>query len=282
MPVILGVPCFGDGVTHGNTERSLSVVIPTVGRREELSRSLRTLVEVAGSLVSEVIVVFDGARPWQGLDELLGRIPLVVLWNDEVRGAAICRNEAAARARASYLAFLDDDVMPTARWATAVSDAVERGDPCITGPILPLDDTVLSRARDQRYRRRYAQLRCGTAVQFFAGGNGLVRTDLFRRLGGFPDVPAGSDNGLLRRLREQSTNSCSFCWGMSVWHRNDRGARAAVRAAWHSGAVERRAEGTLAAPVLDLYELESSAVNAALWLVKASAWCLEGLRSRPR
>ncbi|MDW7968512.1 MAG: glycosyltransferase [Thermoanaerobaculum sp.] len=88
----------------------LSVVIPTVGRLEELSATLNSLCALpADAPPFEVVVVLDGDHPATG--KLLQRpwsLRLQVL-SQPRRGAAAARNLGAREACGEYLLLLNDD-----------------------------------------------------------------------------------------------------------------------------------------------------------------------------
>lgn len=88
---------------------TLSVVIPTHGRRRSLRRAVESVVEqrYPGSL--ECLVVFDQERPERvGFDGSTDR-RLRLLENDRTPGPAGARNAAAFMAEGDLLAFCDDD-----------------------------------------------------------------------------------------------------------------------------------------------------------------------------
>ena len=88
---------------------SVSVVIPTRGRRESLRRAVASVMDqrYPGSL--ECLVVFDQERPERvEFDDSPDR-RLRVLENDRTPGPAGARNAAAFMAEGELLAFCDDD-----------------------------------------------------------------------------------------------------------------------------------------------------------------------------
>ncbi len=254
----------------------LSVVIPTIGRPSELFKCITELYSSASHLIHEVIVVLDGVDqhdldPGTPMDVRFVRV--------EKAGAASARNTGALIASGKYLAFMDDDIVIGPRWAASVAAAVSSNLSIFTGPVLPLDSTVISRARDVRYRRRYHGLSCRSPVSFFAGGNGIVNRELFLSLGGFPLSNVGSDNLLVRDLIN-SADSCKFCWGMAVYHRNDRGILTAIRAAWRSGRSDAKVGQRLERPALNapfaMFEIGPAIINIVLYGCKTTGWVIEG------
>ena len=88
---------------------TLSVVIVTHDRREELRQLLSDLTAMARAAGDEIVVVDDGSA--DGTVEMVREeFPGVSLLVHPVnRGANAARNAAAQRARGETLVFLDDD-----------------------------------------------------------------------------------------------------------------------------------------------------------------------------
>jgi hypothetical protein len=182
----------------------------------------------------EVVLVLDGGEPppeslWAGLGP---RVHLEVLGTRSGAGAA--RNAGARRARGEFLLFLDDDVRITTRWWPALLAHLEAGHQVLTGTVTTDERSLLSQAREHRYRARYAGVRAGHPVDFFAGGNSVVPRELFLRLGGFPDSDVGSDNRLVTRVTSAGRHVV-FAPDLAVVHVHDRGWRPAVTNAFRSG-----------------------------------------------
>lgn len=89
------------------SDRSLTIVIPTKDRPESLQRVLRHLAATAPE--AEIIVVDDGSR-----EPVRVPAPARVVRNEESMGHGPARNRGAELASGELLAFLDDDVLPSA------------------------------------------------------------------------------------------------------------------------------------------------------------------------
>lgn len=92
----------------------LSIVIPTLGRHETLSRVLDRLARQSSPACFEVLVVADAAEPDPGrLDRLAADRPYPLRRLAGSRpGASAARNAGIEAAAAALVLFLDDDVMP--------------------------------------------------------------------------------------------------------------------------------------------------------------------------
>jgi GT2 family glycosyltransferase len=107
----------------------VSVVVPTCDRNELLRRCLDRLAPGAQQLDGsryEVVVADDGA-PGNAAVALCATHPWARVVEGPRRGPAANRNAGARAARGAYLAFTDDDTVPSAAWLVNLVTAVESG-----------------------------------------------------------------------------------------------------------------------------------------------------------
>lgn len=228
----------------GSAAARVSVIIATRNRPDDVAETLACLAacQDRGVGVAEVLLVDDASEPALRVPPRSPGAPVTDDWpfavhllrNTVRKGAAASRNRAAEQAAGDVLAFLDDDARPMHDWTRVVLRHMSDGEAAVTGRILPFDSGVVSRSRQYRYEQRYATLAPGARVTFFAGGNSAVRRDLFLRVGGFPDVPTASDNGLVSGLARLNA-PVRFAPDLRVLHRNGKGVRVAGREAWRAG-----------------------------------------------
>lgn len=121
---------------------SLSVVIPTLNRRELLQRVLDALAhQTADPATFEVVVVPDGCA--DGTEAMLRAqnypFALKIVEQSESGGPAAARNAGAKAAVGRILLFLDDDVEPSPGWLDAHRRSHElQGAPVVAlGPYPP-------------------------------------------------------------------------------------------------------------------------------------------------
>lgn len=198
---------------------AISVVIPTHDRVALLGRTLASLArQSVPPDAYEVIVVCDGCR--DGTEETLRGVATphaLVVCSQPRAGAAAARNRGAARARASLLLFLDDDMEATSRLLAAHLDAQAgiAGGGIVLGSLPtvtdgPPDDVLDVEARlwwTTRMRRWSDPGHRFTARDVFSG-NVSVPRPAFELVGGFDEAfvnRAGEDHELGIRLLARRT-----------------------------------------------------------------------------
>ena len=217
----------------------IALIIPTIGRPDDLEACLLSIAREADDCLAQVIVVDDGASQPVMAPKKLAGVPVVCLRNPQRRGAAYSRNLALTVLAddVDAVGFIDDDARLCPGWLEVARRELTRDRGAITGPVRSFDGGLVSRARQLRYDRRYASLAPGQAVAFLAGGNSLVWRDLLERAGGFPEVATMSDRLFLQRLEAQGFR-CHFVPEMYILHRNSKGLPIAVREAWRAGLLD--------------------------------------------
>ena len=193
----------------GAAPPAVSVVVPTVGRPQSMSRLLAALArqDLAASAF-EVIVVVNG--PSAADFQLPRHGPDVTLLRRREPGRSGAANAGAAAARADVLVFLDDDMEPWPNWLRAHVEAHRiEGERLVLGPV-PVAVTDRSGAASlhvaRRFDRHLAKIRRpGYRIEPSDAytGNASIRRATFEALGGFDDrlVEYGNeDRDLARRL----------------------------------------------------------------------------------
>lgn len=104
-----------------------TVVIPTYDRHETLTACLARLAPGAQTLDSAQyeVVVTDDARSPATRALLADRFPWVRYTEGPARGPAANRNHGAAQAQGGWIAFTDDDTLPSREWLAAYARALE-------------------------------------------------------------------------------------------------------------------------------------------------------------
>lgn len=167
-----------------------SILIPTYNRPERLSTCLQAIAKLDYPRDRfEVIVADDGSdRP---LDTTVApfydRFDLKLV-RQENAGPAAARNFAAGLARGEYLAFTDDDCMPTADWLKQLAAQFAKAPDCLLGgkTLNALPDNLYSSVSQALIDYLYNYYNAGSGkISFFASNNIALPAERFRALGGF-------------------------------------------------------------------------------------------------
>jgi rSAM/selenodomain-associated transferase 2 len=171
----------------------ISIIIPVRNDAEALARTLDHLFGIAGMDAAEVIVAASGDR--EGTERSVdGRAQL--LWPDG-SSRAVLMNAGAARARSGVLFFLHADSFPPSQALALISQALS-------------DQHVGGGAFEQQFTEPEWSLRIITWInrlryrltRNFYGDQGIfVRTDVFRRMGGYGDLQLMEDLDFMQRLK---------------------------------------------------------------------------------
>ena len=192
---------------RGTTLPTWTVVIPTYARHETLRACLARLapgVHVPAHVPAQVpaivateyeVVVTDDARSPATRAMLSEHFPWVRYTEGPARGPAANRNHGAAQARGTWIAFTDDDTLPSPEWLAAYqraamahpgAEALEGRTTCRAGFGTPM---------------HYAPV--NERGGLFWSCNIAVRAERFRALGGFDEgftVAHMEDQDLRERL----------------------------------------------------------------------------------
>jgi GT2 family glycosyltransferase len=251
---------------------TLALIIPSCDRPDDLAACLESVDASAPPALRQVVVVDDGMKEPVEVDGQVAGATLEVVRNPRTCGAAFSRNRALERVGPSIdlVGFLDDDVRVEEHWFEAALEEMSPDRGAVTGPVQRFDESVLARARQLRYDRRYAGLQHGDRVDFLAGGNSVVWRHALVAVDGFPETPTMSDTLLLRRLAHIGLG-CHFIPKLKVWHRNSKGLVVAVREAWRAGRVQahkqidyRKRSAGHARSLRDRTDRAANLVNVAL------------------
>jgi GT2 family glycosyltransferase len=179
---------------------SLSVVIPTYNRPRLLARAVDALSTQHGLGPGrlEVIVVDDGSaeRADHVVSSITTPFQLRVL-REAHSGVAAARNAGWRSATGEIVVFLDDDVIPGPRWASAHAAAhVTAKDVVVLGPV----SANPARGRDAwnayedaiRTRKYRALSRSEIPSGIPYGGNFSVRREHLEKAGGFDQMLVGN------------------------------------------------------------------------------------------
>lgn len=189
------------------TEPDVSVIVATYNRCEVLRGALESLLdqETAGTTY-EVIVADNNSTDdtRRVVEELRAKsnVNLVYCFEPE-QGVSYARNTGVAHARASILAFTDDDIRPARDWVAAVHEGFKRFPEadCIGGKVLPDPSIKFPEWLTEKHWTPLALLNLGDEplVLDVQNGAGLVGANLAMRAAALKEV--GSFRPHLQRVK---------------------------------------------------------------------------------
>ncbi len=172
--------------------KSISIIIPTLNEAENIGETLAIACRVPGV---EVIVVDGGSR--DQTVEIAGSFGVKVI--DGPSGRARQMNAGASMATGETLLFLHGDTRLPERFDDHVHRIMALPGVVAGAFQLGVDSDLFGLRIMERLvnlRSRRLQLPYGDQAIF-------LKSDLFREIGGFPDMPFMEDFELIRRLRRR-------------------------------------------------------------------------------
>ncbi|HZL97891.1 MAG TPA: TIGR04283 family arsenosugar biosynthesis glycosyltransferase [Terriglobales bacterium] len=178
---------------------SVSIIIPALDEEASIARAIRSCRE-AGSC--EVIVVDGGSRD-RTVEIARGEADAVIA---APRGRAAQMNAGAAVARGEVLLFLHADTLLPRESGRAVLGALQ--DPAVIGGAFRV--RLAASPGAGRYVRaslgitgRMIGARAAVSRSYSGDQAIFVRTEAFRSVGGYPEIPLMEDVELARRMRRE-------------------------------------------------------------------------------
>jgi glycosyltransferase involved in cell wall biosynthesis len=190
---------------------SASVVIPTRNRPQAVERCLDALAEQTlppGSF--EVLVVDDGSEPALSLDPArwASKFEMKSIRQNNT-GPAGARQRGVAEAQGEFLAFTDDDCLPTPTWLEKLVSALRENPEAMVGgsTFNGLKNDLFAETSQLILEMVYEHFNRDPANSyFFASNNIALRRDRYLASGGFDpdfDSPAAEDREFCDRWRMQ-------------------------------------------------------------------------------
>lgn len=201
---------------------TVSVVIPTRNRPQAIERCLDALAEQTlppGSF--EVVVVDDGSEPALSLDPARWSSKFELkLIRQKNTGPAGARQRGVAEARGEFLAFTDDDCLPTPTWLEKLVAALRENPEAMVGgsTFNGLKNDLFAETSQLILEMVYEHFNRDPANSyFFASNNIALRRDRYLASGGFDpdfDSPAAEDREFCDRWRMQRR---PLVWKKDSW-----------------------------------------------------------------
>ena len=205
-----------------------TVVVPTHGRPEDLSRCLAALQRLdVDPRDAEVVVVDDGGTPAAApvVAAVPGPLPVRVHRQDNA-GPASARNTGARLARGRRLAFTDDDCAPARGWLAALGAALDAEPAALVGgpTVNALHDDPWAEATQQLVSHLTGD---PDAPAFLPTCNLAVARDAFVTSGGFDESfpsAAGEDRAFCDAWQDAG-RPLRWCADARVEHAHHLSAR---------------------------------------------------------
>lgn len=182
-----------------------SVIVPTYRRPEALANLLRGILFQHCPMVTyEVIVVDDGGCIPLGstISQFNGDLALTLLRQNNA-GPAAARNHGARSARGKFLAFIDDDCIPTPGWLYGLAQVFRSAPEALCGGTTKnaLIDNLFSETTHALIDYVYQEYKPADNMgAFFLANNLAVSRNEFSRIGGFdPSLRFGEDREFCHR-----------------------------------------------------------------------------------
>ena len=141
----------GDDTVPLSNEISVSIVVPTCNRPDDLRRCLASLCTQRSTRRIEIVVVDN--RPSIGTGRAIAReFPGVVVIDEPRPGLSYARNAGFSAATGDILVATDDDVVAPPEWIEKLVAPFERPEVmAVTGHVLPLELETESQCRFEAY-----------------------------------------------------------------------------------------------------------------------------------
>ena len=216
-------------------------MVPTRDRAGYLDVTLASLADQDFAEPYEVIVVDDASRDRTA--EVIGRHGAQAISHAAPAGPNAGRNEAAAKAEADMVAFVDDDVFAPRGWLAALVDGADRYPDAMAlgGPIRARLEGPAPRScgREQPPVTTLDLGQGDVEAQLVWSANMLIRREAIELAGPFDEsLPTGGDEEeWLRRLAERG-GRIMYIADAALDHRRagqDARLRALMRSAYHRG-----------------------------------------------
>lgn len=215
----------------------ISVIICTFNRDRVLGDTVRSFLDCRTDGIDHEVLIVDN-NSTDGTREIAERIaagnPRIRYMNEPLQGHPHAKNRGILETRGEIVAFVDDDVIFSPRWLTALESSFERHSDvaCIGGKVVPhfdgdrpswLDDDLLWIYGVTRYGDHEREIR---PPEIPIGCNMAFRRAVFERIGGFHSS-LGRKPGNLLSNDENHFLLCAAKAGLKtlyspdaqVWHR---------------------------------------------------------------
>jgi len=171
----------------------ISVIIPTLNEEKNIGRCIE---RVRAEDCECEIIVADGGSTDLTVD-VAGRHEGVKIV-ESGRGRGTQMNRGAAAAAGDILLFLHADTTLEQGWSNAVLSSVGRGRAVAGAFTFRIDNP----GRPYRIIELWVSLRCAVFMLPYGDQAIFVKADIFRRLGGYREIPLMEDVDIIDRMKK--------------------------------------------------------------------------------
>ncbi|MGB3298264.1 MAG: glycosyltransferase [Phormidesmis sp.] len=192
-----------------------SVIIPTYNRPDQLRLCLAALSQISYRRDRfEVILVDDGSQtPLNAAINPFQSQLNITLLRQKNAGPAAARNAGAQQAQGKFIAFTDDDCMPSPNWLSGFADRLAQAPSAMVGgrSLNALPHNLYSSASQALIDYLYTYYSDPQKEMFFASNNIAMAKQHYVSVGGFDTsfpLAAAEDRELCDRWQQQGLAMC--------------------------------------------------------------------------
>lgn len=185
---------------------SIAICICTYKRHERLRSLLSQLVLVNRPTAYQIKIIVVDNDPSGSASEILPDFPDVHYFVEHKTGVSFARNRAITEAKrfgADFVAFLDDDEIPSENWLIDMISVLKNHHAdVVAGPVIPILSDSTKVFLPFMTRKRHVT---GTLIHYWGAGNVLLHVNVFDRIGFFSDAYAlqgGEDTQFSARCKK--------------------------------------------------------------------------------
>ena len=183
-------------MTAAPSEPPLTVIVPTHNAQSDLLRLEESLAS-SHSLIADRLISDGGSS--DGTVETAHRLGWRVITGTPGRGRQLAAG--AALARTPWLLFLHADSLLHPHWMSAVTAFITH--PANAQKAAYFRFALDAPERQARWLEKMVALRCLLFALPYGDQGLLIAADLYRRIGGYRDMPFMEDVDLIGRLKRQ-------------------------------------------------------------------------------
>lgn len=172
----------------------ISIIIPALNEEESIGSCLEAFRQ--NNDICEIIIA-DGGSSDRTIEiaESFQGVKMV----KTAKGRGLQMNAGAFSARGDILLFLHADTIPEEGWSQAIEGVLE--DSAVVGGAFTF--AINNPGKKYRMIEQWVKLRCGLFKLPYGDQGIFVKRDIFKRIGGYKNIPLMEDVDLIERMKEQ-------------------------------------------------------------------------------